>query len=274
MTSRKSGADWSPEAVRRLWDWYGANPHVQDSYFTAMVGRGVAEFLSATGKLSGKALDYGCGPGHMIAQLLERGLECLAADSSPGSIRAVNERYAGRKGWGGGVVSGEGRLPFPDGSFDVVLCIETLEHMPDAAGAALLGELRRVMKPGGIGMLTVPCAEPLERNFIYCPFCEAEFHKWQHCRSFDAEALERQATLGGFDVSFCGSLDFGAFQRAEGLPPLRDLSAARFAAWLASARRRTLDRLLPRAFPDGRVFRHRLGGGGPHLCAVVTRRMS
>ncbi len=48
------------------------------------------------------------------------------------------------------------RLPFPDGIFDAAVCSEVLEHVPDDAG--VVGEIARVLKPGGVAALTVPCA--------------------------------------------------------------------------------------------------------------------
>jgi SAM-dependent methyltransferase len=47
-----------------------------------------------------------------------------------------------------------GRLPFPDESFDHVLCTEVLEHI--AAPHAFLADLRRVLRPGGSLILTIP----------------------------------------------------------------------------------------------------------------------
>ncbi len=46
------------------------------------------------------------------------------------------------------------RLPFRDDSFDVVSCFEVLEHLDDPAGA--LGEMARVLRPGGSLLLSVP----------------------------------------------------------------------------------------------------------------------
>ena len=45
-------------------------------------------------------------------------------------------------------------LPFPDGSFDAVLCTEVLEHVPDPA--QVLREFKRVTRPGGRVFITVP----------------------------------------------------------------------------------------------------------------------
>lgn len=47
-----------------------------------------------------------------------------------------------------------GRIPFPDGSFDHILCSEVLEHVPDSG--AFVAELSRVLRNGGTLILTVP----------------------------------------------------------------------------------------------------------------------
>ncbi len=46
------------------------------------------------------------------------------------------------------------RLSYPDASFDLVLTSETLEHVPDLATA--IGEIRRVLVPGGRHVFTIP----------------------------------------------------------------------------------------------------------------------
>lgn len=51
------------------------------------------------------------------------------------------------------LASGE-RLPFATGAFDVVLCLETIEHVRDAE--AVGAEIMRVLRPGGFCMLTTP----------------------------------------------------------------------------------------------------------------------
>lgn len=45
-------------------------------------------------------------------------------------------------------------IPFPDGSYEFVFCIEVLEHVPSPFGT--LSEIRRVLKPGGVLILSVP----------------------------------------------------------------------------------------------------------------------
>lgn len=52
------------------------------------------------------------------------------------------------------IVSDITRIPEPEGSFDAVMCIEVLEHLPNPVDA--LRELCRLLKPGGVLILTAP----------------------------------------------------------------------------------------------------------------------
>ena len=56
------------------------------------------------------------------------------------------------------------RLTFSDSSFDVVLCLEVLEHIPDYKAA--LKELYRVLKPDATLILSIPFKEDQERNHV------------------------------------------------------------------------------------------------------------
>jgi SAM-dependent methyltransferase len=55
------------------------------------------------------------------------------------------------------------RLTYPDGSLDLILTSETLEHVPDLDAA--LSELRRVLVPGGHHVFTVPVLPSVARSF-------------------------------------------------------------------------------------------------------------
>lgn len=54
-------------------------------------------------------------------------------------------------------------LSYPDATFDIVLSSETLEHVPDLERA--LGEILRVLKPGGVHAFTIPRAPGVENTF-------------------------------------------------------------------------------------------------------------
>ena len=50
-------------------------------------------------------------------------------------------------------------LPFPDACFDVIFSEEVLEHVDEPAGARLLAECFRALKPGGVIHIATPCLE-------------------------------------------------------------------------------------------------------------------
>lgn len=84
-----------------------------------------------------RVLDVGCGGGRNLRWFRARGLETLGVD-----VRASGATNALADG---------AHLPVPDGSFDVVLSIAVLHFANDAAHAhAMLDELHRVLKPGGL----------------------------------------------------------------------------------------------------------------------------
>lgn len=69
-------------------------------------------------------------------------------------------------------------IPVPDGSFDVVLCTELLEHVPDPV--AIVRELGRILRPGGTLLLTAPLGsglhqEPYHFYGGYTPFWYQRF---------------------------------------------------------------------------------------------------
>ena len=94
----------------------------------------------------GRGLDVGCGTGVLARQLTAAGLEMTGLDSSDGMLAVAREHSPAVD-----LVHGSGtELPFEDGSFDLVVTVATLHHIaaPDAVRATL-GELARVVKPGG-----------------------------------------------------------------------------------------------------------------------------
>ena len=102
-------------------------------------------------------LDVGCGSGAVTRDIAKRvGRHGLAVglDPSP-ELLAVAHELAHAAGVGDRMEFREGdahQLPFPDGSFDAVLCVTVLSHVP--RGEAAIPELVRVLRPGGrLGVL-------------------------------------------------------------------------------------------------------------------------
>jgi SAM-dependent methyltransferase len=97
----------------------------------------------------GRALDIGAAGGGNTRVLVEHGWDTLASDYSETAVG-----IAGRRGVP--VIRADARdLPLASGTFDLVTAFEILEHIDDDARAA--AEIFRVLRPGGVALLTVPC---------------------------------------------------------------------------------------------------------------------
>jgi glycosyltransferase involved in cell wall biosynthesis/SAM-dependent methyltransferase len=99
----------------------------------------------------GPALDVGCGAGPGLRYLAMRGVAAIGVDRSFYALRQAAARAQSR-----GLVQGDALLGFPfrDGAFGLVVASEVIEHLPD--GIAFLRECRRILRRGGVLILTTP----------------------------------------------------------------------------------------------------------------------
>jgi len=110
------------------------------------------------------------------ARILDAGAgECIYRPMFEGRRYVAVDRGVGDGTWDYGKLDASAdleRLPFGDGTFDWVLCTETLEHV--ARPARVLAELRRVLKPAGDLALSVPFLQPLHQEphdyYLYTPY--------------------------------------------------------------------------------------------------------
>ena len=108
----------------------------------------VAADVARVAPEGGKVLDVGCGPGHLANRLArDHGLEVTGLDLDAAMIEraranAVQSVVAERRPTF--VVGGVAALPFPDGSFDLVVSTLSMHHWADAtAGQAEIGRVLR-----------------------------------------------------------------------------------------------------------------------------------
>lgn len=110
----------------------------------------VVSLLRDAGKLEGEILDMGAGSGfltRLLVQARKRGTEGLAAcDIDPKSYAGDGVPFT--------QCNVDEGLPFPDASFDAVAAIEVMEHT--RSSYRVLGEIARVLKPGGRIIFSVP----------------------------------------------------------------------------------------------------------------------
>jgi SAM-dependent methyltransferase len=94
-------------------------------------------------------------------------------------------------------VNGDGTcLPFPDDTFDRIICSEVLEHIPDDEAA--LRELLRILKPGGRLAATVPTWFPEKVCWRLSEEYHAPFVEGGHVRIFGEPELRAKMRAAGF----------------------------------------------------------------------------
>jgi SAM-dependent methyltransferase len=154
------------------------------------------------GDLSGtRVLDLGCGGGRHAFEAARRGAHVVALDADRAELDqvlavAVAMEQAGEIPEGGSIRPAAGdatAMPFADGSFDVVIAAEVLEHIP--ADAAAFAELARVLRPGGVVAVTVPAWLP-ER---VCWLLSDDYHNTPggHLRIFTRYELQTKLARAG-----------------------------------------------------------------------------
>lgn len=148
-------------------------------------------------------LDLGAGAGRHSFECFRRGARVVALDYDYGELPAVRDLFWAMKDAGEGPSDGLAaclngdalRLPFPDDTFDRVICSEVFEHIPDDQGA--MRELARVLKPGGVLAATVPSWFPEK----VCWALSAEYHAplaaGGHVRIYTEQLLRHRLTGAG-----------------------------------------------------------------------------
>jgi SAM-dependent methyltransferase len=98
-------------------------------------------------------LDAGCGSGRTLQELTPYG-EVHGIELDPGAAELARSRGRGEVR-----IGRLEELPWDSGTFDLITCLDVIEHTPD--DRVTLRELRRVTKPGGFLLVTVPAYQGL-----------------------------------------------------------------------------------------------------------------
>src|SRR5579872_4424495 len=125
-------------------------------------------------------LDVGCGTGAMSARVAGWG-RVVSDDYSPLALQ-----FSRRRGLEHLVGADAMRLPFASGRFDVIVCMDVLEHLSNDCAA--LAEFNRVLKPGGRLFATVPAYPHL--------WSEHDIALMHYRRYFRRELRERAVAAG------------------------------------------------------------------------------
>lgn len=99
-----------------------------------------------------RVLDAGCGVGYGAALIAEHGARSVdAVDVAEAVVEAARARFEDAAGF---AVADVRALPFPDDSFDLVVCFEVIEHIEEQPRA--FAEFHRVLAPGGVLAVSSP----------------------------------------------------------------------------------------------------------------------
>jgi SAM-dependent methyltransferase len=182
--------EWTDAKVSRFWDYLAR--HDAGEFFSERCAPALA--VRVLRLRPGNFIDIGCGTGALIEEMSRRGVSCIGIDSSPDVLAAAKRRTPGAAFFEGSVSS----IPLPDGSADVATLIEVVEHLDDETLAGALKEAHRIVRAGGSLLITTPNNEDLSTATRQCPDCGAEFHIFQHVRSWTVEGLHAALLEAGF----------------------------------------------------------------------------
>jgi SAM-dependent methyltransferase len=127
------------QARADAWVRWARSPELDDDFWLFHLDH-FLDLLPAPGRLT---VDVGCGEGRVTRALAAAGHRVVGADTAPGLVKAglAHPRSAPA------VVADATRLPFPDGSADLVtafMCLHDFDDMP-----AAVAEAARILTPGG-----------------------------------------------------------------------------------------------------------------------------
>ncbi len=149
-----------PQAQKKDIDWYDEFYKHEQTEFTPWYKQLLPELIPA---LSGdvKLFEPGCGQGKILRYLVENGhilpSNVYANDQSDQAVEFVTKRLPSSR-----VVVGDiYHLPYADNEFDIILLMETIEHLEDPVSALM--QLHKVLKPGGSIYISFP-------NFFHLPW--------------------------------------------------------------------------------------------------------
>lgn len=195
-----------------------------------------------------KVLDLGCGDGSTSGPwITSRGSSYLGVDVSNSGVETARGR-----GLNASVIEDAADTGLPGDTFDVVTCIEVLEHLFLPLEAAR--EIHRVLKPGGIVIVTTPNVSYWRSrlNLLllgrFDPIGDelSKSQPWRdpHIRFFSPRTLSTMLESAGFDIVIQGGQQGGLL---NGLPWLR--------RWRTSRHQSRIYRALENRWPNLFAFR-------------------
>jgi SAM-dependent methyltransferase len=169
---------------------------------------------------AGAVLEVGCGVGTFTKRLAQAPLimHILSIDVSNSAVSVCRDAVRSPK-----LELRHADVRDVTGTFDLVVCMNVLEHIEDDLGA--LSHMVRLVRPGGVLFLLVPA-----HQFLYTPFDRESGHYRRYSRRH-MQGLMRRAALGEgwklrqFYFNSIGALGYYAVYKLLGRAPRADSAA-------------------------------------------------
>ena len=124
--------------------------HIFDELRHKPLDRQLLDRFAASVRDVGPACDLGCGPGHVARYLHEHGVQVCGVDLSAELVERAHRLTPGIEFRQGDMMA----LDIPDGTWAGVAAFYSIIHIPRGDMARALSELRRVLRPGGLLLLS------------------------------------------------------------------------------------------------------------------------
>lgn len=220
----------------------------------------MVELIKSFNMKNPEILDVGCGTGGNLKALDGVGSTC-GTDISPRALE-----FCRMNGFGNVMESGIEEIPLKDGIFDIIVCLDVLEHLDNPLTG--LGELRRVLKDDGRIIVTVPAFTSLWGQHDIA---------LGHLRRYRRRTLTRILEESDFQVLKMSYLYFLSFFVVAPVRLLRSLftSGHNAKSDTTSLPPKPLNMLLTGIFTLEARFSSRIGLPiGTTICAVVRKQAS
>ncbi|MBI5566771.1 MAG: class I SAM-dependent methyltransferase, partial [Chloroflexi bacterium] len=150
-----------------------------------------------------RAIDIGCGPGYILAQVAQWGFDCLGIDFNPDVVRVANEHFK----IPARVARVEDLLAI-NAQYELALLIHVLEHVEDPAG--LLKNVRQLLRPAGVLFIDLPNRNrfALRRSLSNGNFPAGDYPP-HHITFWSTTALAQALKLAGYEVLQCAARPLG-----------------------------------------------------------------
>jgi len=159
--------------------------------------------LDMLGDVAGKdVLDFGCGDGALAGLIAMGGGRVTGIDPSEAGLALARQEFA-RRGLKGCFFSSSHHLV--GDHFDAVVCADVIEHVTDAD--SLLQEIRRVLKPGGLAVLSTPIRlteTPIDKEHVH-EYQPSEFNTLC-ARYFDVIEIKQALSAGLHEMLYISGL--------------------------------------------------------------------